>query len=68
MVVNLFSAVKNKNVEVPKWEEHPFTYDQLRTCAYVVPIKDIRNLNIVFPAPDLLEYYKSAVSFIMYKK
>lgn len=60
IVVGLFSSVKNKDVEAPNWTEHPFTPDQFRTCAYIVPIKDVRNLNIIFPSPDLHPYYKSA--------
>lgn len=62
MVVNLFSNVQDKQVTPPRWEEHPFTYENMRTCVYICPVKDIRNLNIVFPSPDLQQYYKSAVS------
>lgn len=63
VVVDLFMAVQNKNVTSPCWNEHPFTEEEKKICAYVVPIKDVRNLNIVFPTPDLLEFYKSSVSF-----
>lgn len=62
MTVRCFGNVANKNVEAPIWEEHPFKAEQLRTCAFVVPLKDVRNLNIIFPSPDLQQYYKSAVS------
>ncbi|KAH0808873.1 hypothetical protein GEV33_013918 [Tenebrio molitor] len=62
MVVKLFSAVKDKSVESPKWEEHPFKEEHFKTCVYMYPIKDVRNLNIVFPCPDLQEYYKSSPS------
>lgn len=62
MVVELFSTVENKNVEAPVWPTHPFSEDQFRTKVYVSPIKDVRNLNIVFPSEDLTEFYKSAVS------
>ncbi|GLV31928.1 Insulin degrading metalloproteinase [Carabus blaptoides fortunei] len=60
MIVSLFSEVQNKNVTAPSWPEHPFGEEQKRICAYVVPIKDVRNLNIMFPTPDLHEYYKSS--------
>ncbi|KAK4883510.1 hypothetical protein RN001_006829 [Aquatica leii] len=60
IVVRLFSPVKDKGVVAPRWDEHPFTEEQLGTCGYIVPIRDVRNLNIVFPLPDLLQYYKSA--------
>lgn len=62
IIVELFSEVENKNVEAPKWTEYPFGKEQLRTCTYMVPIKDLRNLHVIFPSPDLIEYYTSQVS------
>ncbi|KAI4457948.1 nardilysin [Holotrichia oblita] len=59
IVVELFSEVENKDVEAPQWNEYPFGKEQLKTCTYMVPIKDLRNLHVIFPSPDLLEYYKS---------
>jgi len=41
---------------------HPFGPEQLQMKGYIVPIKDLRNLNITFPIPDLHEYYKAGVS------
>lgn len=67
MVVELFMAVQNKNVTSPCWNEHPFTEEEKKICAYVVPIKDVRTLNLVFPTPDLLEYYKSSVITFLFK-
>lgn len=61
MAVRCFANVVNKAVDAPIWEEHPFKLEQLRTCAYIVPLKDVRNLNIIFPSPDLQKYYKSVV-------
>lgn len=60
--MELFSEVKDKNVTPPKWEEHPFKDEHFRTCACIVPVKDARNLSLVFPAIDLQQYYKAAVS------
>lgn len=62
MVVQLFSDVKDKNVEAAVWKNHPYKEDQLKTIVHVQPIKDVRNLNIIFPCEDLTNYYKSAVS------
>ncbi|XP_033611295.1 insulin-degrading enzyme-like [Cryptotermes secundus] len=59
MAVTLFSDVKNKNVTAPTWTEHPFGPEQLQMKGYIVPVKDLRNLNITFPIPDLQEYYKA---------
>ncbi|XP_028137935.1 insulin-degrading enzyme isoform X1 [Diabrotica virgifera virgifera] len=62
MVVKLFSSVQNKDVEAPVWKTHPFSDSQFRTKVYVSPVKDVRNLNIVFPSEDLTEFYKSSPS------
>ncbi|XP_067129485.1 insulin-degrading enzyme [Centruroides vittatus] len=59
MVISLFADAQNKSVDVPKWDEHPFGPEQLKTRGYVVPVKDIRNLNITFPIPDLQPYYRT---------
>ncbi|KAK2177670.1 hypothetical protein NP493_586g01027 [Ridgeia piscesae] len=59
LVVPLFAGVTNKNVTVPEWPEPPFGPDQLKLTARVVPVKDIRNLNVMWPIPDLQPYYKS---------
>ncbi|XP_071337418.1 insulin-degrading enzyme isoform X2 [Trachinotus anak] len=59
MVVNLFGEVENKNVPIPEFPEHPFQEEHLKQFYKVVPIKDIRNLYVTFPIPDLQKYYKS---------
>ena len=59
MVLQRFSEVTDKNVTVPQWSEPPFSPDQVGTITYVVPVKDIRNLNITWGIPDLTEQYKS---------
>ncbi|GFT52795.1 insulin-degrading enzyme [Nephila pilipes] len=58
MVVPLFSKVANKNVEIPEWTKHPFDSDNLKLEGYVVPVKDIRTLNVSFPIPDLRKEYR----------
>ncbi|KAL6254449.1 hypothetical protein P5V15_014497 [Pogonomyrmex californicus] len=60
MVVNLFCKVQNKEVETPVWPEHPFKDEHFRTIWYIVPIKDARNLNMLFPLPDLRQHYRSS--------
>lgn len=62
LTLSLFSNVENKNVKRPEWTDHPFGPEQLRVRGYVVPVKDLRNLNISFPIPDLHEHYKSGPS------
>jgi insulysin len=62
MAEEMFSGVKNKNVETPEWPDHPFGPEQLQMRGFVVPVKDLRSLNVTFPIPDMRNYYKSAVS------
>lgn len=62
MVVELFSEVENKNTEAIVWNSHPYKEDQLKTIVYINPVKDVRNLNIIFPCEDLTSYYKSGVT------
>ncbi|ESO09969.1 hypothetical protein HELRODRAFT_109371 [Helobdella robusta] len=59
LVTSLFSDVENKNVTVPEWLDHPFGAEQAQTKLTVVPIMDVRSLNITWPTPDLHPYYKS---------
>ncbi|XP_046746475.1 LOW QUALITY PROTEIN: insulin-degrading enzyme-like [Diprion similis] len=62
LVTTFFSNVKNANVDLPNWVEHPFSEEHFQTKLYIVPIKDTRDLSIMFPLPDLREYFRSAPS------
>ncbi|EDO37735.1 predicted protein [Nematostella vectensis] len=57
MVVKLFSPVQNKNVTIPTFPEHPYGAEQVQTLFKVVPVKDMKNLNLMFPIPDMSKYY-----------
>jgi len=59
MVVNMFSGVENKEVEIKEWKEHPYGEEQVGIRGHIVPVKDIRHLNITFPIPDLQEHWRS---------
>ena len=62
MVLNTFSEVKNKNVKPDTWPEHPFNAEEhFQRKWYIVPISDIRKLNLLFPSPDFSSYYRSKV-------
>ncbi|KYN28454.1 Insulin-degrading enzyme, partial [Trachymyrmex cornetzi] len=63
MVVNLFCDVRNKEIKVPIWSEHPFKNEHFRTMWYIVPVKDIRHLHISFLLPDLRQHYRSKPTF-----
>ena len=51
MVVDKFSLVVNKDVSVPSWLDHPYENKGGKQLK-VVPIKDLRHLNITFPIKD----------------
>lgn len=36
IVVPLFSNVKNKNVEIPEWKDHPYDSNHLKVCYKIV--------------------------------
>ncbi|XP_017844031.1 insulin-degrading enzyme isoform X2 [Drosophila busckii] len=59
MVIEKFSEIENKNVEVPTWPRHPYAEDQYAQKVKIVPIKDLRSLTISFTTDDLTQYYKS---------
>ena len=57
----MFDTVVNKNIEAPVWKEPPFSENELMLKGYVVPIKDVRSLAVIFPIPDYQKDYKAAV-------
>lgn len=62
MVMEKFSEIENKNVDVPDWPRHPYADDRYGQKVKIVPIKDIRSLTISFTTDDLTSFYKSSVS------
>ncbi|CAG0881776.1 unnamed protein product [Darwinula stevensoni] len=59
-VAELFSDVKNKDIQAPEWLDHPYKEPQLRKVLEVLPVKDIRKLTLIFPIPDYKQFYRSA--------
>ncbi|XP_046485363.1 insulin-degrading enzyme-like [Neodiprion pinetum] len=57
LVTTYFTNLENFNVHLTTWINHPFSH--LRTRVYAVPIKDVRYLSIMFPLPDMGEYFSS---------
>lgn len=64
MATDMFSSIENKEVNVPKWPQHPYTELHQGVQLKTVPIRDIRNLIMTFPIPDTRLHYKSAVSIL----
>lgn len=63
-VCDLFGEIVNKKVREPSWPEHPYGPDQLRKRVLVVPVKDLRRLQLLWPCYDLHKYWESRVSFL----
>nr|XP_058959294.1 insulin-degrading enzyme-like isoform X2 [Pocillopora verrucosa] len=59
LVIKLFSDTEDKNVSIPEFHDHPYDDEQVQVELKVVPIKDIKQLNISFPIPDVNQYYES---------
>ncbi|VDO93362.1 unnamed protein product [Soboliphyme baturini] len=59
MVVPLFVDVEDKSCKVPTWPDHPYGTDQLGYRLDVEPVKDLRDMHITFPFPDMHPYYKA---------
>lgn len=59
MIVGMFAEVPNYNVVIPHWKEPPFLADHLQVQLKVVPVKDVRSLNLIWPIPDLHQYYQT---------
>ncbi|CAO3652625.1 unnamed protein product [Cunninghamella blakesleeana] len=58
-VVEKFSEVQNKNIQVPTFPGHPLTENELMKQIFVKSVKHNRILEINFPFPDQSRYYES---------
>ncbi|KAJ3241012.1 Insulinase (Peptidase M16) [Chytriomyces hyalinus] len=56
-VVSKASAIRNIDIDPPSFPGHPLSKEQLMKQIFVKPVKDLRNLKITFPMPDLKEFY-----------
>ena len=63
LVTKYFSDVVNKDVTVPSWPDHPYALEA--TLVHLLPIKDVRQLQLSFPIPDYSsEYLSKPVSYL----
>ncbi|KAJ3416993.1 hypothetical protein HDV05_007475 [Chytridiales sp. JEL 0842] len=58
-VVDLASAIKNKDVPVPAFPGHPLTKPLLESELLVKPVKDLREVEIIFPLPYQIPHYRT---------
>ena len=62
IVVDKFSDILNKEVEIPPYSEGPYLAEHLQVRVDVVPVKDVSSLTLRFPIPDFQMYYATKVS------
>ncbi|XP_035713273.1 insulin-degrading enzyme [Folsomia candida] len=60
LVEDRFLEVDNRDVEAPFWKESPYGADQLQVYLQVVPVKEVRQLHLIFPTPDTTPHYKAS--------
>uniref|UniRef100_A0A1I7ZZB9 Insulin-degrading enzyme n=1 Tax=Steinernema glaseri TaxID=37863 RepID=A0A1I7ZZB9_9BILA len=53
-----FGDIQNKNFKPKTWEEHCYGPEELGWRVDVVPVKDIRQLHLVFAVDDYKSFYK----------
>jgi insulysin len=53
-----FSPIENKNLTVPRFPTAPFGPEELGVMIEVVPVKDLKDLDIYIPLPAVQEHYR----------
>ena len=51
IVVDLFSGIANKDVEIPRYSDGPYLDEHLKVRIDIVPVQDKRSLKLRFPVP-----------------
>lgn len=67
MVVPLFVKIENKNAKklVIPFTLHPLGPEQLKRAMHIVPLSsEVQVLRVIFPTPNVVDQYKSAVSLM----
>ncbi|GAA5900616.1 uncharacterized protein JCM6883_002901 [Sporobolomyces salmoneus] len=59
IVVDQFSAVKNRNLSPPNFAGSPLTEKELGRTLFVKSVRDTRSLEITFPFPDESQWYST---------
>lgn len=55
-----YEDIPNRNTPLPFFKGKPFTEEHVRRKLYMVPVKDLRSLRIVFPLESLRSFYEKA--------
>ncbi|GAA5845286.1 hypothetical protein JCM3766R1_000717 [Sporobolomyces carnicolor] len=59
LVVDQFSAVKNRNLSPPEFAGSPLTEKELGRTLFVKSVRDSRSLELTFPFPDEQKWYST---------
>ena len=62
LVVDKFSGIVNKKVDIPRYSEGPYLAEHLQVRVDVVSVADVRWMTLRFPIPDFQMYYATKVS------
>ena len=62
IVVDNFSGIVNKEVDIPSYSEGPYLAEHLQIRVDMVPVKDMHYLLLRFPVPDFKKDYATNVS------
>ena len=64
IVVDMFSGIVNKEVEIPRYSDGPYLDEHLKVRIETVPVQDKRSLALRFPVPyHVKTHYKTKVHF-----
>ncbi|KAJ3108951.1 Insulinase (Peptidase M16) [Phlyctochytrium planicorne] len=61
-VVEKTAPIKNLNIKPPSFQGHPLSKEFLQTELLIKPVKNIPSMELMFPMPDLTEFYKTRPS------
>ncbi|KAJ3270626.1 Insulinase (Peptidase M16) [Terramyces sp. JEL0728] len=59
LAIKMFSGIKNKKIEPPTFGVHPYTRNELMKLIKIKPVKERRNLTLLFPCRDHKEHYET---------
>ena len=62
IIVDKFSGIVNKEVNIPRYCEGPYLAEHLQVRVDVVSVADVRWMTLRFPIPDFQMYYATKVS------
>ena len=62
IIVDKFSGIVNKEVEISRHREGPYLAEHLQVRIDIVPVDDVRYMTLRFQVPDFQSQYETVVS------